>query len=413
MTATELLAVAVVLAASVVMQVVVQWAGGRRQPIGDEIEYLDRARSTDPFSPVPFLRVPLFIGVVVLSGGRERWARFLVLVIGQLAVAATSIAGALLAGPAGALSAGAVFVLLPDRWVLAPHLWPDVLLAFWQASLLALLAAAVTGTTVAPWMFGIVCAAAALTRLDSLAMLVAVSVLPLARGGWSPISGTAALWAPTVVVLGAVAVHHRRRYGSYAIDDTAAFNAHVLQVELQRPSLPVQAAVEVAWGERRSTAAGRSAERASIADLMRTPGRFCVAAVRRLHQMLGPDTFAAERLLAAGSPAYSEARPRFRWWALRGVGVGFPVLVALATAGAVASRVDRSPLIPSLVTLLAVSAVHARTRFRCSVLPALSCWAGLALVEVLHRSDRALLVLGLGVAAAVLTLRAPPRREER
>lgn len=412
MTNAELVAVAVVQAASVVMQVVVQWAGGRRQPIGDEIEYLDRARSTDPFSPVPFLRVPLFIGVVALSGGRERWARFVVLVIGQLAVAATSIAGALLAGPAGALSAGAVFVLLPDRWVLAPHLWPDVLLAFWQALLLALLAAAVTGTTVAPWMFGIVCAAAALTRLDSLAMLLAVTVLPLARGGWSPIGGTAVLWAPTVVGLGAVAVHRRRRYGSYAIDDTAAFNARVLQVELQRPSLPVQAAVEVAWGERRSTA-GRSARRSSLVDLMRTPGRFCVAAVRRLGQMLGPDTFAAERLLAAGSPAYSRARPRFRQWALRGVRVGFPVLVALATAGAIASRIDRSPLIPSLVTLLAVSAVHARTRFRCSVLPALSCWAGLALVEVLHRSDRALLVVVVGAATAVLTLRAPPRREER
>lgn len=376
----------------------------RRTPIGDEIEYLARARGSDPFGPVPFLRVPLFIAFVRLARGRERATAALLAAVALVTIGLTAAAGWLAAGPAGALLVGGLYLLLPDRWLLGRHLWPDTLLAVFQAGLLLLVLASGRGLEFSPWLPGSVAALAVLTRIDALVLVPALVVEAMLRGASTD---GLALALPSLVALVLLSLWNAWRHGRPWPDTTVGFNLMVLAEEERRPGAAVEQVVGAAWA-RWDPAVGRSSSGPSV---LRRPGALVLGALRRLVSMLGPDTFGRERLLGDAPGAYPELGARPRRWLRSLLRWSFPALVALAAGGAVAQpALCRAPLTVALATFLASSLVHARTRYRYPLLPHLAFCGGLGLLAL---GDPELRGTSLGVigGAFVLAALAPARAE--
>jgi hypothetical protein len=377
----------------------------RRTPIGDEIEYLERARGPDPYGPAPFLRVPLFIAFVRLARGRERLTAALLSALALVTIALTAVAGWLVAGAPGALAVGGLYLLLPDRWLLSRHLWPDTLLAFCQALLLVLILLAERGAEISPWLLGGVAALAALTRIDA---VVLVPALGLVSGGQGTGGDWLALALPSVGALGLLSLWHGRRHGIPWPDTTLAFNLMVMAEEQRRPGAAVERVVGAAWALW-DPAAGATADTGR--SVLRRPGSLLLGALRRVLSMLGPDTFGRERLLGDAPGAYPELGARPRRWLRGALRWSFPALVALAAGGAVTqAALCRAPLTLALATFLAGSLVHARTRYRFALLPQLAFCGGLGMLALGHPElrDGTLGVMGLVFGLAALV---PPRAE--
>lgn len=405
---TSTAAVLLVGAAALALEVFVRRGLGRRVPIGDELEYLDRARRDDPYSPTPFLRVPLFIAFARLARGNGTLTALLLALVTVAGIGLTAWAGHRAAGPAGMLAVGLLYIVLPDRWILSRHLWPDTLLALWQAAILMLVVAAAQGETVSPWMFGVLAALAVATRVDAIALLVPLLLVPLFHGPAAGVTALVALAAPSVLVLVALSGRNWLRYGIPWPDTTVLFNLRVGAEERRSPNAGVEQIVGAAWS--RWSAQGGSSEAARESPDSRAA--ILLGAPRRFVSMLGSDSFARDRLLGNRSGAYPElpATPRAL---LRGaLRVSFPLLVALAAGGAVARpEVCREPLILGATILVASSLVHARTRFRYSLLPHLAFCGGIGLVSMADSGERGALLVVVGLAFAMLLL-APERVEE-
>jgi hypothetical protein len=390
--------------AALALEVIVRRRLGPRTPIGDELEYLDRARRADPYSPSPFLRVPLFIAFARLARGDGTLTSLLLFGVALAGIGLTAWAGHLAAGPLGMLAVGLLYTLLPDRWILSRHLWPDTLLALWQAAILVLVVAATQGETVSPWLFGGLAGLAVATRVDALALLAPLLLVSRFHGHSGGGMALVALAAPSLVVLTVLTVWNRSRHRIAWPDTTVLFNLRVGAEERRSPGAGVEQVVGAAWSKwiRREEDEGSVRSRATI--LLDAP--------RRLLAMLGADSFARDRLLGSRPGAYPEL-PRFPRALLRGaLRVSFPLLLALAVGGVVARpELCREPLVLGATILVASSLVHARTRFRYSLLPHLAFCAGIGLVSASASGqwERFLLVVTL---AGGLFLLLPERIEE-
>jgi hypothetical protein len=369
----------------------------RRRPIGDEIEYLARARGADLYGPSPFLRVPLFITLVRLARGRERFTAALLSALALVTIALTAVGGWLVAGAPGALAVGGLYLLLPDRWLLSRHLWPDTLLAFCHALLLVLILLAERGADVSPWLLGGVAALAALTRIDG---VVLVPALGLVSGGQGTSGDWLALALPSVGALGLLSLWHGWRHGIPWPDTTVGFNLMVMAEEQRRPGAAVERVVGAAWA-RWDPAAGATADTGR--SVLRRPGSLLLGAVRRVVSMLGPDTFGRERLLGDTPGAYPELGALPRRWLRGALRFSFPALVALAAGGAVAEpQLCRAPLALALAAFLAGSLVHARTRYRFALLPHLAFCGGLGLLSLGEATQRGTTGLVVAVTFGLL-----------
>lgn len=391
---------------AILIQVAAGRGLGRRRPIGDENEYLARARGPDPYGSAPFLRVPLFIAFVRLGRGRELLTAALFSALALATIGMTAAAGWLAAGPTGALVVGGLYLLLPDRWLLSRHLWPDTLLAWFHALVLVLILLGDRAGGISPWLLGGVAALAALTRIDAVVLVPALGLVAAGRGtggDWF------ALALPSVVALGLLSLWHGRRYGIPWPDTTVGFNLLVMEEEQRRPGAAVERVVGGAWA-RWDPAAGTTADTGR--SVLRRPGSLLLGALRRVVSMLGPDTFGRERLLGDAPGAYPELGARPRRWLRGALRWSFPALVALAAGGAVAQpSLCRVPLTLAAATFLAGSLVHARTRYRFALLPHLAFCGGLGLLAL---GEPELRVERLGVVGLVFVLAAlvPARTED-
>lgn len=399
------------------VQVAGRFGLGPRVPIGDEAEYLARARAPDPFGPHPFLRVPVVAFLAWAAGPEHTEARlrniFACLVL--MTAACVGAAGYLSMGPAGAITATIVFVLLPDRILLSQHIWPDVVLSLWQGILLLLIAWSVRVAPVPSWCFGTVAAAAAMTRIDAVILLPALTVVGAALHE-SLAPELAALWLPALAVLAACTLRNSRRYGIRLPDDTFLFNIVVLGEEHRQSAsadVPVETLVRSVgpgWFEV-SQAESRATFRRAAAAIAQRPFRLLRGVIGRTWQMLGADTFVTERLLHPVEGAYPQMPEAMRAVIGRSARVGFPILVALAVAGAAADGLARLCLVPGVAVFLASSVIQGRTRYRHSLLPPLSVAAATGLLAMADRSQGWKTAI-VAVGAACLLLRAPRRREQ-
>lgn len=390
---------------------------GRREPVGDEAEYLARAKSSDPFGPHPFLRVPGMAAFVRLAGGRasEASVRNALAAVSVATVMLTAGAAIVSHGSLAALACGLLLIVLPDRMVLSQHVWPDSLLALLHAALLLLMVWWAQGVGVSPWLFGTLAAAAALTRIDALAILAGLSLHPAIRHRSPAAYALLALWLPTVAALAAVSLRNFRRYGLLLPDTTPAFNVSVLaeeQRQLPGRLSPTRTLVAAAWHEWVNGGAANPARvlRHATGSVIVNPWRFIRGAVRRTWQMLGPDTFAIQVLLGHQPLAYPDLPPSVRQAFVRALRVSFPLLASLTIASALPNPAGRPYLLPSLATFLVSCLVHARTRYRYALLPALTFAAVDGIFD--HHTAQSLWPAGIAfLAAAILLLNAPPKPE--
>lgn len=404
-----------VAALAVAVQAAAHRLGGTRRLIGDEVEYLERARADDPYHPEPFLRLPGMALLLRTSGGNEACARALMAGLALATTGLVVLAGYQAMGSRGALLTGVLFTLLPDRSALSQHLWPDVLLALWQALGLVVLTGASPGAPAPAWQIGIVAALAAMTRIDGLTLLPALALASAWASGPPGPGQFVALLLPTLVAMGVWAARNRVRYGSASLDSTAAFNLEVLAEEQRSGaagSRPVEEIVLAVFHRRDDTRhrAGRAGGGRTLRDLLRRPGLWLHGCLRRAAQLLGPDTFVAERLLDPTNGAYPELSARGRAFLARSLGPGFRVLVALALAGAVTRPELRCLLVPVAFGLVAASVVHTRTRYRYPLLPGTSLVAAAGCLALLDPGTRG--VAATVVAVAGLLLAAAPSRPE-
>jgi hypothetical protein len=362
------LAMLVVAAAATAVQVVIRLGLGRRRPVGDEMEYLARATSSDPFGPTPFLRVPLMATFVRLTGPDEGRIRNACSVVAIATVVLVAAAGLTVHGPAGAIVSGTLFMLLPDRILLSQHIWPDVLLGLVHAGLVAVILGWGGRGTLFPCLLGLAAAIAVLVRIDALVLLPALTVLGVNGPVDDGAIGVAALWVPALALLGLLTLYNRRAYGIALPDNTALFNVSVLAAEHRsaaEPSVPVDALVRSIWPEwEESTDRGRvDGFRRALAQIAREPARLARGLVGRVRQMLGPDSFARDRLLAPETGAYPELAPLLRAAFTSALRVSFPCLATLALAGVTtgsSGRIDY--LLPAVATLVVACLFQKRER---------------------------------------------------
>lgn len=388
------------------------WRGlGRRIPIGDEVEYLARARSADAFSPEPFLRVPLMPALARLAGSEPRLRAFLAL-LSVATVTVTAGAAFLAGGAAGAVTCGLLLAILPDRVLLSQHVWPDVVLAFWQAALLLLLSWTTWVEPTPFWLWGLIVAGASLTRIDGVVLLPALSLHPALRSADSLGRALLNLWGPTVLALAAWSLRNSRRYGVPWPDTTIWFNVAVLEREQRnvgRP-LPTEHLVRSAYGDWSGADHQRRASqsRAAVLRIVRRPGVWWSRFLLRSYQMLGADTFGIEKLLHPGNGAYPALGPLSRRLFSRILVVSFPLLAALAVASAaLGPPALRAVFAPAIAVFVAACLVHARTRYRYALLPYLSYAASWAL----WAAERSWATWAAAALLSVVTLSAPRKAE--
>jgi hypothetical protein len=230
-----------------------------------------------------------------------------------------------------------------------------------------------------------------------------------------PLSALPALWAPTAVALIAWTCRNARRYGICLPDTTFLFNLAILAEEHRRsPSvnLPVQPlvlSVLEQWGAA-SYVEQVALLRSEGRSLARQPVRLISGIGVRIRQMCGPDTFAIERLLDPAAGAYPGLPARARTALAATLKMSFPLLCALALAGAVTDATVRVLLIPGAAAFAAAAVVHSRTRFRYALLPSLSIAAASGILALMDAGDRAVAAVVLVLAAGILLV-APARRE--
>jgi hypothetical protein len=336
-------------------------------------------------------------------------------VVAIATVMLVAAAGLIVHGPSGALVSGVIFMLLPDRIVLSQHIWPDILLGLVHAGLVLLLLGWDGGGALVPWLLGSLAAVAVLIRIDALVLLPALTAYwatgPMDDGAVE----LAALWVPALASVGLLTLHNQRRYGIALPDTTALFNVSLLAVEHRAaggPSVPVPDLVNSAWPEwEQSSHQGRvEGFVRAVAQIARDPVRLARGAFGRMRQMLGPDSFAIDRLLVPGTGAYPDLASPVRAGLRLALRVSFPCLTALAIAGLVSGSGRVDYLFPALATLLVACLFQARTRFRYAGLPAMTIAATSGIFALVEPEARWTALLVMAVAAPIL-LSSPPRPE--
>lgn len=408
--------VALLFIVAVLVQAFARYGFGPRTPIGDENEYIARGRSADVLAPKPFLRVPAMALLTRMAGQRhaEERLRDMMALLSLVAAAFVAGAGYVAMGAPGAIGAGLIFVLWPDRILLSQHIWPDILLAAWQSLLLLMIAYSSSVTAVSPWLFGVVVAAAVMTRIDSIILLPAITII--AAMVYEQLLPTLpALWVPSLALLGLYTVRNGWRYGLWLPDTTILFNVSIMAEEQRRgagDALPVEGLVQAVL-PRWDNALHHDrmlAFRNDVSAVARQPRSLMSWILRRTWQMLGPDAFAVEILLHRERGAYLQLPAWLRRSFAGLLRIGFPVLCALAIAGASTCAVARLCLIPAGASFLAACLGHARTRFRYQTLPALSFAATAGLLGVTH-PELGWIIAFIALVAGSILLRAPWRRE--
>ncbi len=373
----------VALVAAVVFTVGLQYwflyGFGRRKPVGDETEYLERAVAADPYAPEPFLRPPgmAFLARLLRSEPRLRGAMAWV---SCLATALVATAAWLSNDSLVALLAVLLF-MLPERLIHACHIWPDSLLAAVMAGVVLMLSLPDPTGTLPLAALGALAMLGALIRVDS-AALAPLCGIGLAVFGWElDTKDWLLLLAPTILAVTLWAWRNGRRYGRRQYDDTWAFN--VMLAGEQAAMAPIlrdfamQPTVEKVARQWRDLPVAERATKARrvLVRMGSKPLQLSVGMARRALTFVGPDTFVRQMLLAEGA-AYPELSAAARRRIEPFLRQGFPLLVTACLFGTLLTHsVPPVYALPTAGTLLVGILFHLRTRYRVVVMPVLAVWA--------------------------------------
>lgn len=376
-------ALATLAAVGLALQSLVCQVLGPRRLVGDEGEYLARGAAPDPFHPQPFLRMPLLsllsLAAYRLSGSPEACLRWMLATASLLSVLATAATGWWAFGPSGGIVAGIALLAFPDRLILSLHIWPDPLLGLWCSVINFLL-------LIPPWGPSAALAAGACSALAASTRFEA-AVLPGAiwLGLWASNSvpnglETILLAAPTLLLLGGLALRNHRVYGIPWPDTTVLFNLALTRTEAEHlkdgPAIgELIARTRVNWDRNDQTGRRQEALDGLTAGLRR-PSAGLRGLAQRLLLLMGPDTFIRQKLIASGM-----AYPRARRSSLRvlnpALAVAAPLYVALLTAAIAVYPWQPGAFVwPGLGLMTAAFAFHTRSRYRLAFWPTLCLLLG-------------------------------------
>lgn len=346
---------------------------GTPRMIGDEGEYVKRGQKRDPLEPDPFLRVPIMPLLARLALAKQsppNRLRLLQRGLSALTIGAVAFGGYLIAGYIGLWVAAAIFILLPERMLLAQHLWPDVPLA-------TILAAWSMGALLPPseptfWLLGCLNALAFLTRVDALAITPTSLLAVLLIFPEQFHAALLPLIAPCLLSGLLLSLRNGETYGLWLPDNTAFFNLTLMHKETAEQEKTYTTtrvkAVKKDWD-----AASHQTRMAqgilAVSGIVKRPLRTLLGIWQRFLGLCGKETFISQKLLHPTRGAYPQARPeQFKSWnyLLR---FAFPLLLAATIAALVQHQGIPFFLTATLALFFVSFLFHTRTRYRLALLP--------------------------------------------
>jgi len=371
-----------------------------RRALGDECEYLERGRWSDPHRPTLYLRVPGIATLMRLAalGFRdpERGLRLAGALLGALAVVLVALAGAMSGLGMAGLLAAIVLLALPERVLLSAHLWPDTLLCTLHAAALAL--AVSPQSDAVTLALGMVAMLATLVRIEQLALAAGLLLLVVWRDPSQVALSSLLLLGPSLAALALWTCIAWRRYGIALPDTTWLFNLRILQGQVQAPEAgPVRVQGTIAALLRRHR---QGEAHPPLSGLVRKTPSLMASALRRLLACFGPDTFVTGRLI----PPMGQAYPAMQTGTAGCLAVGlrwcYPMLAAVSIWALLVSNHWPDYLLVAVPVLLSLVVVHFRSRYRLVLMP----WLFLAGAECCLRLEPATIGLPawLGLTALLV-----------
>lgn len=397
---------------------------GRRQRVGDESDYVIRARLADPYEPRLFVRVPFMAWLAArahrLGADPERALRAAGSAASGASVLITMASAHILAGAQVALAIGLLLALLPDRAVLSGHIWPDNWLALWLALVCLLVIVPGPSPDLRAALVGVVAALAFLTRLDAVLLgpFVAIGLAPVSARQWL------LMVLPTALTFAALTLRNARRYGILWPDNTWMFNVMVAGGEAQRRRsvrMLVDQEVQRVLAEWHGLTDRQRFARAmsGLRVLSKRPLRALGDVLARLWASFGPDSFAMDRLLPPHGSAYPEINAPATRLLRIALTVAFPVLVSVAILIVAVGRPPPAWILWPTLAMMVGSLIHNRTRYRQAWLPGAALLVAAAMADpefwpALFSADSLpawILSAVVGVALARFRIRADIRGE--
>jgi len=339
------------------------------EPIGDELEYIERGQSPNPYRFHLFHRLPGLPTFARLSAGTGHPVaalRLLSVALSVFAMAATAGAATRVGGPVIAAGLCLILLIVPERVALASRLWPDVHLAAITSGIalvISLTPSPIEHTT-SSILTGMLVAFAVLIRLDALVLIPAATIAWFGYNGWSTSNHLIFLVGPPVVAFLGWWVISKVFLGESWPDTTWKLNLGIAVqdalAQTQGDTIIIDDLVE-----RTLTSAavnpgdGNSRQGAPWTSHGRS-------ALSRLRAMTGPDAFVSGKLFPGDDHERDSLSDRFTTSLFR---LSFPLLLTMAmVVSAIKPTAAGWLALPSIALLLPAIFFHARTRYRLPML---------------------------------------------
>ena len=283
------------------------------QPMGDEIEYIKRGHSTNPYRFHLFHRLPVLPTVARLGALTPHPATVLRLTsafLGAAAIAATAGAATRAGGPVIAILLCLFLLLMPERIVLCSRIWPDVYLAAATSgiALILTLTPSPLENNASAVLTGLFVAFSVLVRLDALVLIPAVTVAWISINGSFHLSSIFFIVGPPVAAFLGWWLISKVFFGENWPDTTWKFNLGIAVQDASAQTAGGTIITDDLIEEYRSRKLSRSRGQSDTPPSRTAHIRSMVS---RLRAMVGPDTFVVGKLLADhdhGRPAF-QGRP--------------------------------------------------------------------------------------------------------
>lgn len=339
------------------------------RPLGDEIEYMERGRSANPYRFPLFHRLPVLPTMARLAAGTGHpcaTLRLTSVFFSAAAMAATAGASTRLGGPVIATVLCLFLLLVPERIILGSRIWPDVYLAAATGgiALILSLTPAPIGHGASALLTGLLVAFAVLVRLDALVLVPAAAAAWVGFNGWShPIHLLFVVGPAVAAFLGWWWVS-KALLGESWPDTTWKFNLGIAAQDALAQTGEGTIVIDDLIERHRARSASDLGDRAPEP---RAPWTSYVRSIiSRLRAMTGPDVFINGKLLPGDGHEQCIFSGSLATGLLR---LSVPLFLAASIVVFAASPTTAGWLaLPSIALLLPPILFHARTRYRLPVL---------------------------------------------
>ncbi|MGA0367863.1 MAG: hypothetical protein ACO3N7_00255 [Kiritimatiellia bacterium] len=350
--------------------------------IGDEIEYADRGQSADPYAPHPFLRVPLMPWLARISACFHHpidAMRLMMLFVNTGTYMLTVYAAGIMYGDKASLTAGALLMVMPERFWMSSRFWPEALIGLWLATL-PIIFLREDPQWIPALLCGVIALFASLTRIEQILLSPGLLMVWYLREGSVPVWVCVWICAPVLLGHALWTLHNFVKYRLPLPDNTWCFNLTVMQRELQTDPgnhKGIQSCVlsSVPSWQSRSDPSGISSAGKTLISILKQPSNWTRQFLRRAWSLTGPDTFVSQLILSTIPERNRIAGPKTHTLLRIWLHYSVPVMVSLTLCLSLwFGTLPPFYLLPCGMLFLIFCMFHTRTRFRSPLLPSLALW---------------------------------------